>query len=82
MPPCIRPSCHISRLRQSGHQRAGADVRDRGASLRQSAISSAVAATGTDQKTKLAGQPPPTSGKTSGIVSAAGNASPISKPLA
>ena len=82
MPPCIRPSCQVSRWRQSGHQRAGVDPAERGASDRHSAISSAVAATGTDQKAKLAGQPPPTSGSTSGIVNAAGRASPISSPLA
>jgi hypothetical protein len=48
----------------------------------QSAISKAVTATGTDQTAKLAGQLPPTNGNTSGMVSAAGSASPTSSPLA
>ena len=79
---CVRTSYQVSRWRQSGRQAPAPAPRGWAVRPARAAINSAVAATGTAQTAKLAGQLPPTSGRTNGIVNAAGKASPTSRPFA
>jgi hypothetical protein len=85
MHPKNRPSSQVSPLRHSGRARA-AGAAPTAAALRStpgatSAKRRAASSTGTDHAARLASGELPTSGSTTGAVSATGMTSPMSRPL-